>query len=68
MTSNSPSYGGVSDDDKKQVTLLAILEDQGDPERWKTLIQPAIEEMRSKHPDLDIKINYTAYPYDQAKK
>src|ERR671923_1202233 len=69
MTSNLPSYSSASGDTKKeQATLTAILEDQGDPERWKTLIQPAVEEMRSKHPDLDIKINYTAYPYDQAKK
>jgi multiple sugar transport system substrate-binding protein len=69
MTSNSPSYSSASGDTKKeQVTLTAILEDQGDPERWKTLIQPAVEEMRTRHPDLDIKINYTTYPYDQAKK
>ena len=70
MTSNSPSYSYASsiDNKKEQATLTAILEDQGDPERWKTLIQPAVEEMRSKHPDLDIRINYTTYPYDQAKK
>lgn len=69
ITSNLPSYSYASIDNKKeQVTLIAILEDQGEPDRWKTLIQPAIEELRSKHPDLDIKINYSAYPYDQAKK
>ena len=70
MTSSSLSYSDASslDNKKEQATLTAILEDQGDPERWKTLIQPALEEMRSKHPDLNIKINYTAYPYDQAKK
>jgi ABC-type glycerol-3-phosphate transport system substrate-binding protein len=56
------------DTKKEQVTLTAILENQGDPERWKTLIQPAIEEMRTRHPDSDINIYYTAYPYDQAKK
>jgi multiple sugar transport system substrate-binding protein len=68
-TSNSLSYSDASslDNKKEQITLLAILEDQGDPERWKALIQPALEEMRSKHPDLDIKINYTTYPYHQAK-
>src|ERR687898_360235 len=64
----SPGYASPSADKKKQVTLFAILEDQGDPDRWKTLIQPAIEEMRTRHPDLDIQINYTAYPYDQVKK
>jgi multiple sugar transport system substrate-binding protein len=62
------SYAGSDVDKKKLITLNAIFEDQGDPERWKTLIQPAIDEMRTRHPDLDIKINYTAYPYDQAKK
>jgi len=68
-TSNSLSYSDASslNNKKEQITLLAILEDQGDPERWKALIQPALEEMRSKHPDLDIKINYTTYPYHQAK-
>jgi multiple sugar transport system substrate-binding protein len=68
MASNSVGYALASIDNKKQVTLVAILEDQGEPERWKALIQPAIEEMRTKHPDLDLEINYTAYPYDQAKK
>jgi multiple sugar transport system substrate-binding protein len=63
-----PSDASPSIDKKKQVTLFSILEDQGDPDRWKTLIQPAVEEMRTRHPDLDIQINYTAYPYDQAKK
>jgi multiple sugar transport system substrate-binding protein len=69
ITSNLLSYSYASTENKKeQVTLSAILEDQWDPDRWKALIQPAIEEMRSEHPDLDIKINYSAYPYDQAKK
>ena len=64
----SPSYAGTSLDKRQQVTLIAVLEDQGDPDRWKTLIQPAIAEMRTRHPDLDLHINYTAYPYDQVKK
>jgi multiple sugar transport system substrate-binding protein len=68
ILSSLPSYAGSDLNKKKLITLNAILEDQGDPERWKTLIQPAIDEMRTRHPDLDIKINYTAYPYDQAKK
>jgi multiple sugar transport system substrate-binding protein len=63
-----PSYASPSVDKKKQVTLFAVFEDQGDPDRWKTLIQPAVEEMRTRHPDLDIQINYTTYPYDQAKQ
>jgi multiple sugar transport system substrate-binding protein len=52
---------------KKQVTLTAILEDQGDPARWKTLLGPAMEELKARHPDMNIELNYTTYPYDQAR-
>lgn len=52
---------------KKQVTLTAMLEDQGDPGRWKSLIQPAMQELRARHPDMDIQLNYAMYPYDQAR-
>ena len=52
---------------KKQVTLNAILEDQGDPERWKSLLQRSMQEMNAMHPDLDIYINYTTYPYNETR-
>ena len=51
---------------KKQVTLTAILEDQGDPGRWKFLFQPAMQELRARHPAIDIQLNYTTHPYNQA--
>jgi multiple sugar transport system substrate-binding protein len=65
--SNFQSYASPSNESKEQVTLIAILEDQGDPERWDALIQPAIDELKMRHPDLNIRINYTTFPYDQAK-
>jgi multiple sugar transport system substrate-binding protein len=52
---------------KKQVKLNAILEDQGDPERWKSLLQRSMQEMNATHPDLDIYINYTTYPYNETR-
>ena len=51
---------------KKQVTLTAVLEDQGDPGRWKFLFLPAMQELRARHPAMDIQLNYTTYPYNQA--
>jgi cell division inhibitor SulA len=33
-----------------QVMLRAILTDLGDPNRWQTLFQPALEELRKRHP------------------
>ncbi|MDQ5876959.1 MAG: extracellular solute-binding protein, partial [Thermoproteota archaeon] len=52
---------------KEQVTLTAILEDQGDPGRWQTLLQPALQELRARHPDMDIQLNHTTYPYDKTR-
>ena len=53
---------------KEQVTLTAFLEDQGDPERWSALLQQSIQELNAKHPELDININYTTYPYDKTRE
>jgi len=39
---------------QQQVTLTAMLEDQGDPQRWKSLLQPTIRELRTRHPDMNI--------------
>jgi multiple sugar transport system substrate-binding protein len=33
-----------------------MLTDLGDPNRWNSLIQPALQELRNRHPNLDIKI------------
>jgi multiple sugar transport system substrate-binding protein len=52
---------------KGQVTLTAILEDQGEPERWQFLLQSAMQELRARHPDMDIQLNYTTYPYDKTR-
>ena len=52
---------------KQRVTITAILEDQGDPRRWNSLFQPALQELRAKHPDLEILLNATKLPYNQAR-
>jgi multiple sugar transport system substrate-binding protein len=50
--------------EKQNITLTAQLEDQGDPTRWKSLIEPAMQKLKERHPDLDIGINYTTSPYN----
>ena len=60
----SPSLAIESQDQKKQVTITAILDDQGDPPRllnW--LFQPAIKELEARHQDLEIKLDYRPVPY-----
>lgn len=41
---------------KEQITLRAMLTDLGDPNRWNSLIQPALQELRNRHPNLDIQM------------
>ena len=49
---------------KRQVTLTAVVDDQGDPQRsMKMWFQPALVELRARHPDLDIKLDYRPIPY-----
>ena len=66
--SNLESIQGTNDaspESKKQtITLTALLEDQGDSTRWKSLIEPAMQKLKERHPDLEIEINYTTSPYN----
>jgi multiple sugar transport system substrate-binding protein len=60
----SPSVAIESQDQKKQVTITAILDDQGDPPRLlKWLFQPAIKELEARHQDLEINLDYRTVPY-----
>ena len=51
--SNLGSIQGTNDsspESKKQnITLTALLEDQGDPTRWKSLIEPAMEKLMGRY-------------------
>jgi multiple sugar transport system substrate-binding protein len=51
---------------KEKVTLKALLVEPKD--RWETLIPMALQNLTSKHPDLDIQINYTILPYNHARE
>jgi multiple sugar transport system substrate-binding protein len=52
---------------KRQVILTALLEDQGDPARWNSLLLPALEELKGRHPSEDIQLKWTTFPYSQAR-
>jgi multiple sugar transport system substrate-binding protein len=57
-----PAAAVQSDQHKKQVILTAILVEP--KPRWDILLKSAMQKLQEKHPDLDIKINYTVLPYD----
>jgi multiple sugar transport system substrate-binding protein len=60
-------FASPSSAQKGQVSLKAILEDQGEPGRWQFLLDSAIQELRARHPDMDIEIKYTTYPYEKTQ-
>ena len=49
---------------RKKVTLTPMLDDQDDPPRLlRMLFQPALEELRARHPDIEIQLDYRPIPY-----
>lgn len=50
---------------KREVILTAQLVEPR--ERWDMLISMALQDLRAKHPDLDIQINYTTLEYNDAR-
>jgi len=52
---------------EQQVTLRALLDNLAHPGRWDTLIQPALQQLRERHPDMDIQIAYQESPYNKTR-
>jgi len=63
-TQQEPQQNPMSATQKREVTLVAVVDDQGDPPRlmdW--LFRPALEELKNRHPDLNITLDYRPIPY-----
>jgi multiple sugar transport system substrate-binding protein len=63
-TQQEAQQTSMSTAEKRQVTLVAVLDDQGDPPRlmdW--LFRSAMEELKNRHPDLNITLDYRPIPY-----
>ena len=52
---------------QKEVTLKAILDNLVDHGRWDGLIGPALKELKKRHPDMNINLSYTEFPYSQTR-
>ena len=50
---------------KSRSILLGLFVEPED--RWKDLNSIALQELRTRHPNLDIQMNYTIYPYNDAR-
>jgi multiple sugar transport system substrate-binding protein len=50
--------------DKTNVTLRGLFTDLANPGRWNQLLQPALDELNRRHPDMNIQLEYTDFPYN----
>jgi multiple sugar transport system substrate-binding protein len=60
-SSITPSYA------QKEITLRALLDNLAHPGRWDSLIQPALQELRARHPEQNINIKYDEFPYKDTR-
>jgi multiple sugar transport system substrate-binding protein len=49
--------------DKTNVTLRGLFNVQVDPGRWNQLLQPALDELNRRHPDMNIELEYNEFHY-----
>ena len=49
---------------KTNVTLRGLFTDLGESGRWNQLLQPALDELNRRHPDMNIELEYTNSPYN----
>ena len=58
--------GAAAAQTTEKVTLTAVLaEPKG---RWDMVVEDALQELRARHPDKDIQIDYRVLPYDETRK
>src|SRR5918992_5344934 len=53
--------------DKTNVTLRGLFTDLANPGRWIQLLQPALDELNRRHPDLNIELEYSEFTYDETR-
>jgi multiple sugar transport system substrate-binding protein len=53
--------------DKTDVTLRGLFDNLGDPGRWNQLLQPALDELNRRHPNMNIELEYIEFPYPETR-
>jgi multiple sugar transport system substrate-binding protein len=62
LVPSNPSTSALSVD-KTNVTLRGLFNVQVDPGRWNQLLQPALDELNRRHPDMNIELDYIEFHY-----
>ena len=53
--------------DKTNVTLRGLFTDLGESGRWIELLQPALDELNRRHPNMNIQLEYTDFLYNETR-
>lgn len=70
MSSLNPSTLSFAQQEKKQIVLTAMLDELGQvgkKERWQLLFGNALNELKTRHPGLDIKIEFIEFPGNESR-
>ena len=54
-------------DTTNNVTLRGLFTDLGEPRRWIELLQPALDELNRRHPDMNIELEYSDFLYNETR-
>ena len=57
------NQSSTSSADKTNVTLRGLFNVHNDPGNWNQLLQPALDELNRRHPDMNIELEYTEFFY-----
>jgi multiple sugar transport system substrate-binding protein len=63
----APSNQSNSLADKSNITLRGLFTDLGESRRWIQLLQPALDELNRRHPDMNIQLEYTDFLYNETR-
>ena len=58
---------GILPPEKNNVILAGLFDDLGGSGDWNQLFQPALDELNRRHPDMNIQVQYTEFPYDETR-
>jgi multiple sugar transport system substrate-binding protein len=67
VPSNRSTTASALFDKTTNVTLRGIFDDLGVPGGWNQLLQPALDELNRRHPDMNIEIEYNDFPYPETR-
>ena len=62
-----PSNQSSTSSSRTNVTLKGLFDNLDNPGRWNRLLQPALDELSRRHPDMNIQIEYTEFYYNETR-